>query len=68
MTNKTIELYDVGQAAAFLKVSVSTIRRWAQSETLMGLKVGIRGDWRFTRDDLLKMVKRNDGQPARNIL
>jgi excisionase family DNA binding protein len=60
------ELLDVRQAATFLKISTSTIRRWAQSKELIGLKVGIRGDWRFTKEELLKMIKTNDGQPITN--
>lgn len=59
----SLDLLDVEQAADFLKVSMSTIRRWAQSKKLIALKVGIRGDWRFTEEELLKMVKRNDGKP-----
>jgi len=59
----SLDLLDVEQAADFLKVSMSTIRRWAQSKQLIALKVGIRGDWRFTEVELLKMIKRNDGKP-----
>jgi excisionase family DNA binding protein len=65
--NENLELLDVRQAAHFLNISVSTIRRWAQSNDLIGLKVGIRGDWRFTKVELLKMIKRKDGQPITNI-
>lgn len=63
LENSRLNLLDVKQAADFLKVSVSTIRRWAQNKELIGLKVGFRGDWRFTKEELLKMVKRNDGKP-----
>lgn len=52
-------LLNVQQAADFLGVNVTTIRRWARSKALPGLKVGIRGDWRFTENDLLTMVKSN---------
>lgn len=61
-------LLNVQQAANFLAVNTSTVRRWAQSKKLRGLKVGTRGDWRFTEKDLLKMVKRNDGKLEDNIL
>ncbi len=57
--SKTNQLLNVQQAAEFLGVNVGTIRRWARSKALPGLKVGIRGDWRFTKDDLLTMVKPN---------
>ncbi len=46
MEQHALELLNVQEAAEFLKVSISTIRRWAQSKELVGLKVGIRGDWR----------------------
>lgn len=52
-------LLNVNQAAQFLGVSVGTIRRWARTKVLTGLKVGIRGDWRFTKEDLLKITKSN---------
>jgi len=44
-------------AAQYLGVSVKTVRHWAQSGTLKGKKVGSRGDWRFSPDDLNKMIK-----------
>jgi len=53
------ELLNVHKAASFLTVSVTTIRRWAQSGKIAGTKVGIRGDWRFAKEDLLKMVSSN---------
>ena len=62
-----LDLLDVQQAADFLKVSRSTIRRWAQGKKIVALKVGIRGDWRFTKEELLKMVIRNDGKPFEKI-
>lgn len=57
--NDLPELLNVHKAASFLTVSVTTIRRWAQSGKIRGSKVGIRGDWRFTKKDLLKMIKKN---------
>lgn len=57
--NSSQELLNVHKAASFLTVSVTTIRRWAQTGKITGVKVGIRGDWRFTKEDLLKMVKPN---------
>jgi len=57
--NDNDTLFNVQQAAEFLSVNPGTIRRWARSKVLSGVNVGIRGDWRFTKDDLLKMVKPN---------
>ncbi len=50
-------LLNVQKASIFLGVNVNTIRRWAKSGKLKGIKVGSRGDWRFTKDKLLKLVK-----------
>ena len=60
MSSNHAELLKVQQAAKFLSVGVSTIRRWAQQGTLVGIKVGSRGDWRFKEEDLLKLTKSND--------
>jgi PAS domain S-box-containing protein/excisionase family DNA binding protein len=50
------------QAARYLGVSVKTIRRWAQSGRLDGTKVGTRGDWRFTSEQLDRVVSGDDMQ------
>jgi PAS domain S-box-containing protein/excisionase family DNA binding protein len=47
---------DCQRAASYLGVSVKTIRRWAQDGKLHGKKVGSRGDWRFTHNELDKMI------------
>lgn len=52
------QLMSVQKAAIFLDVSANTIRRWAQLGALKGVKIGSRGDWRFTKNDLLQMVKK----------
>lgn len=53
----TDELINCQQAAQALGVSIKTIRQWAQSGKLQGQKVGSRGDWRFTHDELGKMLR-----------
>lgn len=67
MTKNKSQLLTVKQSAIFLSVSVSTVRRWAQAKQIIGLKVGTRGDWRFTKNELLKMVTGNDGNPVKDI-
>jgi len=52
------QLLNVQKAASFLDVSTNTIRRWAQLGKLNGVKIGTRGDWRFTKKDLLQMVRK----------
>ena len=59
MNKITSELLNIKQAAAFLGVNPGTIRRWALANTLKGIKVGSRGDWRFKEEELLKLTKSN---------
>lgn len=54
------ELYSARQAAKLLGISVKTIRRWAQLKKLKGLKVGTRGDWRFTKNNLMKLINNKE--------
>lgn len=68
MSSNRVQLLNVQQAATFLSVGVSTIRRWAQQKKLHGLKVGTRGDWRFSKGDLLMMVKSNADKKVEKIL
>ncbi len=56
------KLFNVQNAANFLSVSAKTIRNWAQHNILHGLKVGPRGDWRFTKTDLMKMIQKKGGE------
>ncbi len=58
MEKHEVQLLNVQKAAASLGVNANTIRRWASTKKLNGLKVGSRGDWRFTKTELLKMIKR----------
>ena len=53
----TDKMLDVQQAAEFLGVNPGTIRRWAQEKKVQALKVGVRGDWRFTQAALLQVGK-----------
>lgn len=68
MSSYQVELMNVQQAANFLSIGVSTIRRWAQQNKLHGLKVGTRGDWRFSKEDLLKMVRSNSNKKVEKSL
>jgi PAS domain S-box-containing protein/excisionase family DNA binding protein len=56
-SNPENKLLSVKKAAQFLSVSSDTIRRWAHTNQLKGIKVGSRGDWRFTKKDLLQMIQ-----------
>lgn len=56
MKEEEPKLLNVQKAASFLGVSTATIRQWAQNNKLQGVKVGSRGDWRFTKEELSKMI------------
>jgi excisionase family DNA binding protein len=51
------QLLNVRDAASFLGIKANTIRIWAQSGKLKGIKIGTRGDWRFTKEELSKMIR-----------
>jgi excisionase family DNA binding protein len=55
------ELLDIGQAAAFLNVSEASLRRWTNSGRLSCLRVGLRRERRFRRQDLIGFM---EGQPS----
>lgn len=58
MKNDEPILLNVQQSAAFLGVNAATIRRWAKTNQLNGIKVGSRGDWRFTKEALSKLTSK----------
>lgn len=67
MTKKTQDtlgdkLLNVKNSALFLDVSPGSIRRWAQQGKLQGVKIGSRGDWRFTKKNLLSMTRKGRGE------
>jgi PAS domain S-box-containing protein len=66
MQNKESQFLNVQQSAVFLGVKVSTIRLWARTHKIKGVKVGSRGDWRFTKDELSKMIQ-VEGKKFANI-
>jgi excisionase family DNA binding protein len=56
------ELLDIKQAAAFLSVSETSLRRWTNEGLLRCLRIGRRRERRFRRSDLLAFM---EVQPAR---
>lgn len=58
------ELLDISQAAEFLNVSETSLRRWTNSGRLPCLRVGQRRERRFRRADLLGFM---EDQPSRLI-
>jgi excisionase family DNA binding protein len=55
-----IELLDIGEAAKFLNVSETSLRRWTNAGILPCLRIGLRRERRFRRADLLGFME----QPA----
>jgi excisionase family DNA binding protein len=52
------ELWDIAQAAAFLRVSETSLRRWTNAGRLPCFRVGGRRERRFRRADLLAFLER----------
>jgi excisionase family DNA binding protein len=65
------ELLDIKQAAQFLQVSETSLRRWTNSGQLACLRVGRKRERRFRRSDLLGFMENqpvgsSDGPVTRN--
>jgi excisionase family DNA binding protein len=61
MTDET-DLLDIAEAARFLNVSETSLRRWTNSGALQCLRIGRRRERRFRRADLLAFTEQ---QPSR---
>jgi excisionase family DNA binding protein len=61
-TTDETDLLDIAEAARFLSVSETSLRRWTNSGALQCLRVGRRRERRFRRTDLLAFTEK---QPAR---
>ncbi len=46
------------EVAQFLRVHVSSVRRWSRNGKLRAFKVGGRGDWRYRHQDVLAFLHR----------
>ncbi len=44
------------EVADFLRVHLSSVRRWSRSGELKAYKVGNRGDWRYRHQDVLAFL------------
>jgi excisionase family DNA binding protein len=52
----TKEIMTCDEVAEYLRVHVSSVRRWSRSGKLTAFKVGGRGDWRFREQDVLAFL------------
>ena len=53
----TTRLVKVGQAAKILGIHPNTVRRWQKQGVLKAARVGLRGDRRFVRSEVEKLMK-----------
>jgi len=58
-----IELLDIGEAAQFLNVSETSLRRWTNDGLLPCLRVGRRRERRFRRGDLMAFMEQPTAAP-----
>jgi excisionase family DNA binding protein len=52
----TKEIMTCDEVAEYLRVHVSSVRRWSRSGKLRAFKVGGRGDWRYREQDVLAFL------------
>lgn len=57
------DLLDIKQAARFLQVSETSLRRWTNSGQLASLRVGRRRERRFRRSDLVAFLEHHPVRP-----
>ena len=55
---KKVKLLRISDAAEMLGVNPETLRRWDNSGVLKAVKLGTRGDRRYKRDDLEKIIEK----------
>ena len=52
------------EVADFLRVHLSSVRRWSRNGELRAYKVGSRGDWRYREKDVLDFLYSRSGPDA----
>ncbi len=51
------------EVADFLRVNLSSVRRWSRDGKLKGYRLGGQGDWRYLKSDVLAFFYKNsDGR------
>lgn len=53
---KRIKLLRIREAADMLGVNPETLRRWDRSGKLPAIKISQRGDRRYHREDIIKLI------------
>ncbi|MCA9388950.1 helix-turn-helix domain-containing protein [Candidatus Berkelbacteria bacterium] len=60
------ELLTLAEAAEQLKVHPNTLRNWDKSGLLVAKRIGVRGLRRYAKEDLVKLLERNDDEQSEN--
>ncbi len=55
------------EVADFLRVHLSSVRRWSRSGELRAYKVGNRGDWRYREQDVLDFLYSRTGLDSAQV-
>lgn len=63
-TDPDTELLNIKEAAGLLKVSEASLRRWTNSGRLPCLRLGVKKERRFRREDLLSFLEGRDASEA----
>lgn len=58
------ELLTLSEAASILKVHPNTLRKWDRKGVLKAIRFGQRGDRRYKKEDLMRLVSGKD-QPKK---
>ena len=64
------EIMTCEEVAEYLRVHVSSVRRWSRSGKLTAYKVGGRGDWRYREQDVLAFLydTRSEGKGQGEVM
>ncbi len=55
------------EVAEFLRVHLSSVRRWSRSGELKAYKVGSRGDWRYREQDVRDFLYNTAGRGPKEV-
>ena len=58
------QVLTVSEAATMLNAHPNSVRRWADIGLLPYFRLGLRGDRRFRREDLARLVESWQGSPS----
>jgi len=56
--DKELGLYSLKEACELLKVHPNTLRKWDKKGILKAVRFGQRGDRRYRKEDILKLVSK----------